>query len=115
MLMARLGDLAETQRHALPGVFDSLALMLSFSICEAWLVDTTEGISSCSETHRDEAWGARVWLEAKWGIIDREGMHTQLAQDRTPCSIWSCLEAPSTTGSIEICCIKGERTRPGWT
>lgn len=40
MLMAHLGDLAETQRHALPGVFDSLALMLSFSICEAWLVDT---------------------------------------------------------------------------
>lgn len=31
--------LAGTQSHALPNAFDSPALMLSFSICEAWPID----------------------------------------------------------------------------
>lgn len=38
LLMVCWGALTKTGSHALPGVFDGLALLLSFSICEPWLI-----------------------------------------------------------------------------
>lgn len=70
--------LAGTQSHALPSVFDSPALMLSFSICEAWPIDKALQSVSHPASGNSLQWGMENSCSAGSEVGDyrwRSGVH----------------------------------------